>query len=179
MRPCSRPCSPPSALKEIPSAAGFAGVALVALGSWVLYAGHGGSGTKPLRRLVRERGSRLMFAVALIFSVTSAFGKVGVRHSSAGFFGPAYVAALAICLALVETARGRGRALLSGLKPNRWFIAIGVGVAAMTILHFAALERTQVGYMVAVKRSGLLASVILGRVFFDRKGCGTGCRAPG
>lgn len=158
------------ALGEIPSLAGLAGVALVAGGSWMLYATPGTTPLEPLRLLARERGAQLMFAVALIFSVTSAFGKIGVLHSSAGFFGPVYVAALAVCLAVFETARGRGRALLADLRPNRWFFAIGAGVAAMTVLHFAALELTQVAYMVAVKRSSLLASVVIGRVFFGEAG---------
>jgi drug/metabolite transporter (DMT)-like permease len=165
------------ALRERPSAAGVVGVLLVAVGSWVLYAGEGGMGLAPLRRLVSERGARLMFGVALIFSVTSALGKVGLRDSSAAFFGPAYVLALACCLAASALLRREGRAMLAELRPNRWFVAIGIGVAAMTLLHFAALSRTQVAYMVAVKRSSLLASVVLGRVFFGETGLGS--KLPG
>ena len=60
--------------------------------------------------------------------------------------------------------------MVAELKPNRWFFAIGIGVAAMTMLHFAALALTQVAYMVAVKRSSLLVSVIIGRVFFEERG---------
>jgi uncharacterized membrane protein len=158
------------ALREIPSAAGVAGVLLVAAGSWMLYAREGCSALDPLRCLAQERGARLMFAVAVIFSATSALGKCGLTHSSAAFFGPAYVAALAACLALTAVLRGEGRALVSELRPNRWFFAIGAGVAAMTMLHFAAVSLTHVASVVAVKRSSLVVSVILGRVFFDEGG---------
>lgn len=164
-------------LREIPSTAGILGVLLVAAGSWQLYVRQGCAAAEALRSLVRERGARLMFCVALIFSVTSALGKVGLRHSSAEFFGPAYVAALAVCLALSALFRGEGRAMIGELRPNRWFVAIGAGVAAMTLLHFAALSRTQVGYMVAVKRSSLLASVVLGRVCFGESDLGS--KLPG
>ena len=126
------------ALREVPSAAGIAGVLLVAAGSWLLYAREGCTPLEPLRCLARERGARLMLAVALIFSATSALGKIGLTHSSAAFFGPVYVAALAVCLALTAVLRGEGRAMLAELRPNRWFFAIGAGVAAMTLLHFAA-----------------------------------------
>lgn len=64
-----------------------------------------------------------------------------------------------------------------GTKPNRWFVAIGAGVAAMTLLHFAALSRTHVAYMVAVKRSSMLASVVLGRICFGESDLGS--KLPG
>jgi drug/metabolite transporter (DMT)-like permease len=158
------------ALREVPSLAGLGGVLLVAAGSWILYAREGCTPLEPLRCLARERGVRLMLAVALIFSATSALGKVGLTHSSAAFFGPIYVAVLAVSLALTAVLRGEGREMVAELKPNRWFFAIGIGVAAMTVLHFAAIAMTQVAYMVAVKRSSLLVSVILGRVFFEERG---------
>lgn len=165
------------ALREVPSAAGLAGVSLVAAGSWILYTREGCTTLEPLRCLARERGARLMFGVALIFSATTAFGKIGLTHSSAAFFGPVYVAALAVSLALIAMLRGEGKAMMRELKPNRWFFAIGIGVAAMTMLHFAALAMTQVAYMVAVKRSSLVVSVIIGRVFFEERGLGR--RLPG
>ena len=39
----------------------------------------------------------------------------------------------ALCLALLSILRGEGRALLVELRPNRWFFALGAGVAAMTL----------------------------------------------
>lgn len=166
-----------AALREIPSVAGAAGILLVAFGSWLLYTSEGGGALEPLRCLTRQRGARFMLIVALLFSVTSALGKVGLIHSSAAFFGPAYVVVLALCLALTAILRGEGRAMLVELRPNRWFFAIGAGVAAMTMLHFAAVSMTQVASVVAVKRSSLLVSVLLGRVFFAEVGLGR--RLPG
>lgn len=158
------------AMRELPSIPGIVGVLLVTAGSLLLYAREGCTALEPLHCLARERGARLMFAVALIFSVTSALGKIGLSHSSAAFFGPVYVAALAVCLATISLVRGEGRAMLAELRPNRWFIAIGLGVAAMTMLHFAAIALTKVAYMIAVKRSSLVVTVVLGRVFFGEGG---------
>jgi uncharacterized membrane protein len=157
-------------LREVPTPAGFAGILLVAAGSWLLYSSEGCEALEPLRCIARERGARLMLGVALLFSVTSALGKVGLLHSSALFFGPMYVAALAVGLVVVSLVRGQARVLVSQLRPNRWFIAIGAGVAAMTLLHFTAIGMTKVAYMIAVKRSSLLASVVIGRVFFGERG---------
>lgn len=157
-------------LGEVPNAAGIAGILLVVTGSWVLYAREGCSALESLRCLASERGARLMLAVALIFSATSALGKIGLTHSSTAFFGPVYVAALAVCLALTAVLRGEGRAMVAELMPNRWFFAIGAGVAVITILHFTAIALTKVAYMVAVKRSSLLVSVLIGRIFFEERG---------
>jgi uncharacterized membrane protein len=157
-------------MRELPSTPGIVGVLLVTAGSWMLYAREGCTALEPLVCLARERGARLMFAVALIFSATSALGKIGLSHSSAPFFGPVYVAALAVCLAAISLVRGEGRAMVAELRPNRWFLAIGLGVAAMTMLHFAAIALTNVAYMIAVKRSSLVVSVVLGRVFFGEGG---------
>jgi drug/metabolite transporter (DMT)-like permease len=157
-------------LGETPSPAGAAGVLLVAAGSWLLYSSPGCGALAPLRCLARERGARLTLAVALIFSATSALGKLGMQHSSTAFFGPAYVACLAVCLGAAAILRGEGRAFLRELRPNRWFLAIGAAAALMTLLHFSALALTSVAYMLAVKRSSLLVSVAFGRVFFQERG---------
>ena len=71
------------ALREMPERLRRAGIFLVVAGSWLLYSREGCGALEPLRSLARERGARLMLAVAVIFSVTSALGKVGLQHSSA------------------------------------------------------------------------------------------------
>ena len=73
-------------LGEVPSLRGGAGIFLVAAGSYLLTSGEGRSLLEPLAVLGRERGCRLMLAVALIYSATSALGKIGVLNSSAPFF---------------------------------------------------------------------------------------------
>jgi drug/metabolite transporter (DMT)-like permease len=145
-------------------------VVLVAAGSWMLYSREGCGPLEPLACLARERGARLVLVVAVIYSVTSALGKVGMRHSSPTFFGVAYVGFLALCLAAVALARGEGRAALRELRPTPIFLLIGVVVAGMTFLHFTAIGMTNVAYMVAVKRTSLLVSVVFGRVFFGEAG---------
>ncbi len=164
-------------LGEVPGAAGLAGVLLVSAGSWLLYSRPGCGALETLRAVGCDRGARLVLVVALVFSLTSALGKLGLAHSSAVVFGPFYVLALACCLAAVAAARGELRTLALALRPNPWFLGIGAGVAAMTALHFAALELTKVAYLLAVKRSSLLASVAVGRVFFGERGLGR--RLPG
>jgi drug/metabolite transporter (DMT)-like permease len=164
-------------LGEVPSPAGMAGVLCVAAGSWLLYSGTGGDLLSPARALLRERGARKVLAVAFIFSITSAIGKLGLRDAPSDFFGASYVAFLALCLGTLALLQGQGRASLDELRPNRWFVAIGAGTALLTFLHFTALGMTNVAYLVAVKRSSLLASVVLGRLCFGEPDLGR--RLPG
>jgi len=158
-------------LGEIPGPAGAAGIALVASGSFLLtWSGEAGpSGFLAIVR--RERGIPLMVAVAMIYSVTSALGKLGVRFSSPAFFGFTYALSVTAACTVLLAATG-GKRSLGALRPNRWFVGVGVAAALMIIFHFAAIELTQVAYMISVKRSSLLFSVLLGRVFFGERETG-------
>jgi uncharacterized membrane protein len=158
-------------LGEVPGRAGTAGILLVASGSFLLTwdreRGPGGG----LGALRREKGILLMALVALIFSFTSTLGKLGVTLSSPTFFGFAYTltVALAFTLGLAVT---RGRAALRALRPRPGLLLVGAAAALMILFHFAAIERTQVAYMISVKRSSLLFSVVLGRLIFKEKKTG-------
>lgn len=157
------------ALGESPGAEGAAGILLVVAGSWLLYSRGAPSPLAAFKALASEPAARRVLAVALIFSGTSALGKVGILHSSGPLFGAVYLAALALVLAAAAVVRGEGAALARELRPNWRFVAIGAAVAAMTFLHFTAVAMTQVSYMVAVKRSSLVFSVLLGAAFFKER----------
>ncbi len=152
-------------LGEVPQKAGFLGIFLVGAGSYVLTWEGRGSPLGPIRALRRERGSLLMLTVALIYSLTSALGKLGVLYSSPVFFGFAYalfVTALYTVVFLLRT--GAGAAVT--VRPNRWFVALGAAAGLMMLFHFTAIEMTQVAYMISVKRSSLLFTVLIGSIFF-------------
>ena len=121
--------------------------------------------------LRREKGVRLMLAVALIFSVTSALGKLGVIYSSPSFFAFTYTLSVTLAFTLL-LATGRGLTSLPSLRPDWRLCAVGGAAALMIIFHFTAIERTQAAYMISVKRSSLLFSVVLGRLLFDERKTG-------
>jgi drug/metabolite transporter (DMT)-like permease len=158
-------------LGELPGPSGAAGIGLVTAGSFLLTweAEDGASGL--YRCLRREKGVLCMLAAALVYSLTSALGKLGVGYSSPSFFGFTY--ALFVTAAYTALLVWRERSgLLSALRPNRSFLAVGVATGLMTVFHFAAIDLTQVAYMISVKRSSLLFSVLLGRLFFGERQTG-------
>lgn len=154
---------------EKPGLAGGAGVLLIAVGVYVLniQARHTGW-LGPLRAVAREPGSRMMIVVALIYSVTSAVGKIGVLHSGPIFYAAVSSASFSVLLGVVAVrrapnawgeVRGNGRALF----------LLGALYVAMATCHFKAVEIAPVAYMIALKRTSILFSVALGRIFFKEE----------
>ena len=115
----------------------------------------------------REKGCRYMLAVALVYSATSNLGKVGVLSSSASFFGIAYTFAVAAVWFLYLLASGEWRTGTDRGGVLLW--VLGAAMAAMIVLHFTAIEMTQVAYMISVKRSSLIFSVFLGWIFLGEE----------
>lgn len=154
-------------LGEWPARQGLYGIMLIVLGAYLLNAGASGERfLGPVRAIIREPGSMLMIAVALIYSVTSTLGKVAVQHSSPIFFGFFYPFVLTVCLTAYVAYKGKLRLVFS--KPAT-FIPIGLCTAVMIATHFLALSLTQVAYMISVKRTNLVFSVIYGKLLFNEE----------
>lgn len=153
------------------SALGALGIGLIGLGGYTLNLSALRSGLlEPLRAVVRERGSLYMLIIALIYSVTSALGKIGVDHSSAPFFGFTYFLALAICM-LPILIRQCGRERLIPLLKSNFRIALLPALfdVLATLSHFYAVSMANVAYMIAVKRTSLLIGTVYGFVLFRER----------
>lgn len=146
-------------LDETPSFAAMWGVVLVALGGYWIQLVPGMGPLGPFRALAHEKGSVLMLVVALLYSVTAALGKVAVVSSNPQTFALVYSAALALLLGpwAAGSVRQLPRAQLGAGIP------VGVFGAAMSLCHFSAIRLAPASYMIAVKRTSLLWSILLGR----------------
>lgn len=154
-------------LGEVPSGAGAVGIVLIAVGAYALNAGAYRKGLLgPVRAVFKEPGSVLMIIVALIYSLTSTLGKVAVEHSSPVFFGFFYSFLLTLVMTAYVAYKGKLRFVFS--RPAS-FIPIGLCTAAMVSTHFIAISLTQAAYMISVKRTSLVWSVILGRLIFKEE----------
>ncbi|MBI5562303.1 MAG: EamA family transporter [Deltaproteobacteria bacterium] len=153
-------------LGEWPSRAGVAGIIMIAAGAYLLNASAARTESGlwgPVKAAFKEPGSLLMMAVAVIYGVTSTLGKVAVQHSSPVFFGFFYPFLLALVMTAYLTWRAKIRLVVS--RPGV-FLPIGLCSAVMVMTHFLAINLTQVAYMISVKRTSLVWSVIFGAVFF-------------
>ncbi|HHB12883.1 MAG TPA: EamA family transporter [Chromatiales bacterium] len=151
---------------------GLLGVSLVTLGAYLLNLEHlratnGWAPLGPLRAILRERGPRLMLAVAALYGVTSVLGKGAVRLVPPLWFGAFYFVLLGVVV-LVTLRPREGLHRLASCKP-RAAAAVGLATAVMVLTHFLAVERVEVAYMIAVKRTSLLFGILYGWWWFGER----------
>jgi uncharacterized membrane protein len=158
-------------LGEEVSPAGAAGILLIAAGGYILNIDTVRRGLfEPVRSIIRDRGALLMIAVALLYSITSSLGKMAITHSSPLFFGASYFIALSIAFLPIALLKGRG-SLAGFIKTGKYkrLLYPGVFYALMIITHMQAMKLTKVAYMISVKRTSLLISVIYGYFLFQEE----------
>ncbi len=153
----------PLLVGEYPTPAGMAGVVLVVGGTLALHRGEGPGGIgSGLRNLLGRPGSRTMLLVAVIWSITANIDKLGVRSSSP--LGWAVAVDLFITLGLLPFL-GRRRRQVHPL-PHSALLATGLAGGLTLACQMAAINLTQVPYVIAIKRSSTLLSVLWGRWLF-------------
>jgi drug/metabolite transporter (DMT)-like permease len=155
----------PLIMKEFPSWQGMTGVLIIVAGAYILNLGSVKGGLSlPFRMIFREKGSWMMLIVALIYSITSNLGKKGILYSSPSFFAASYFTLLSLVLYLPLIRSG-------GIKVvfKKELLVIGTLSAIMISFHMFALKLTYVSYMISVKRSSMLFSIILGALFLKEK----------
>jgi drug/metabolite transporter (DMT)-like permease len=159
-------------LGETVSAAGFTGILLVVCGAWLLNAErvhgeHGWAWSAPFRAIVSEKGSQLMLVVAVLYSLTSVMGKGAMQYTTPWFFGPFYFCLLALVVFVLYLPAGRGLGVLR--RRMRPHLLVGFLMAAMVVTHFLAIQKTEVAYMIAVKRTSLLFAIGYGALLFGEQ----------
>jgi drug/metabolite transporter (DMT)-like permease len=173
-------------LGETVSLQGAAGVLLVVAGAWLLNVRHARladyrSWAAPLAAIVREPGSRMMLAVAVIYAFTATMGKAVLTYLPPQYFGPFYFVLLGLVMPLVWALPWRRRADRTGrrlslgalLRRPRAVVAVAALNGVMIIAHFLAIARVEVAYMVAVKRTSLLFGILYGALVFGETGLST------
>lgn len=160
----------PLLVGEFPGSWGLGGVLLIVIGAYLLNLRERHQGyLAPLRAILTNPGPRLMLAVAFIWSLTSNIDKIGVQHSSPFVWGAAINLLMAGALLPAVLLRMRG-----GLRLSRShlpvLLPIGLFNALTLIFQFLALTLTLVPYVIAVKRSSTLISVIMGHYLFGEIG---------
>lgn len=154
-------------LGERPDKSGIIGIFLITIGAYLLNAKASSIGLLgPIKAIAKERGSVLMIIVAIIYSITSTIGKIAVQHSSPIFFGFFYPLLLTIALSMVVGIKGTLHQVVS--RPVT-FLTIGLFTAIMILSHFMAISMADVAYVISVKRTSLVFSVIYGMIVFKER----------
>lgn len=153
-------------LDEMPTSAGILGIVTTLAGGYVLNINpEQWSLLAPIKAVFRERGSRLMFFTATIYSLSAVIDKKAILHSSPEFFVVffylVFSPTLILCLAATGNVpfRSYRRHPLAGLGSGLLLFLHG-------ILHVWAISLTTAAYMVSVKRLSVLFSILYGKLLF-------------
>jgi drug/metabolite transporter (DMT)-like permease len=156
-------------LGEKVSLTGSIGICLMAAGSYALHIHKLKKDVfEPFRAILREKGSVMMIAVAFIFSITSSLGKMAIEHSSPVFFGSFYFILVTVLFTPVALHRNRGRVAITK-KDIVPLASIGITYSMMIMFHMTAMSMVNVAYMISIKRTSLLFSIIYGYFLFKEE----------
>ena len=157
-------------LGERVSTLGSIGVLLVSVGAYALnfdlvVADGERSLLRPIKAILHETGPRLMLGVAVVYSVTSALGKSALQYVPASFFAPFYFSLLGVATLVIFSWTTPRMIEVIWRRPGPQLL-VGLAMAAMAITHYLAIQRVEVAYMIAVKRTSLLFSILYGALIF-------------
>lgn len=149
------------ALGETINLWGGLGIILIVLGSYILNLNKSKEGLfKPFSALFHEKGSWMMMIVAFLFAFAAVVGKKAMLHSSPLFFIYFFflVFNITILIGLIVSRKINWHRLQHYKKKGIWLgslLMIHISCHALAIVSATAV------YMVAVKRSSILFSVLL------------------
>jgi drug/metabolite transporter (DMT)-like permease len=157
-------------LDEKLSVQGMAGMLLVVTGGYVLNLDSARYGLLgPIKAVWKEPGSALMLVVAVLFGLTSVGGKVIILNSSPLFAGIVIFALYGILLTLLLLATGKA-SLRNLTRRPLLGIAAGLIVFGEMICHNVAMTLTAAAYMITIKRTAGIFSVLYGWLLFHESG---------
>jgi drug/metabolite transporter (DMT)-like permease len=156
----------------LPGALGFAGIALLILGSYVLTLGTSGEDWyRPLVRLFTNPGSVFTLTATCCFATASTLGRIGIERSDPLSFAVVVAVVNPLVLFILFSLQDR-RFYREVLPPQiatqaRPLLLLGVLFALMRIADQIALSMTLASYAMAVKRTAGMFSVLIGRWYFN------------
>lgn len=167
-------------LGERIGAAGSGGIILVVAGAWLLNSSAAQrsdwrSWLRPLTAIRSAPGARMMLAVAVLYAGTAVTGKAALAYLPAQQFGAFYffVIGALLLLALPLTPGGARPPLRRLWRRPLAVLLVATLNAVMVLTHFLAIQRVEVAYMIAVKRTSLVFGILYGVLWFGERGLST------
>ena len=158
-------------LHELPAPIKIVGVVLIVVGSLVMHRKLWSQGwLAPVKAVIREKGSRYMLLVSLIFSITNPLDKKLVVMSDV--FTESVCYGLGLCLSFYFLGRVLGGGDFRGALRNnvKWIVLAGVLDAVSLLMQLASYTYIDVVIAVSIKRAGIILSVFSGWLFFRERG---------
>lgn len=146
---------------------GASGIFFIVIGSYVLNLPSLREGILgPFKAIRYEKGSLLLLQVALIYSVTSVLGKMGLLMTDPLWFASFYFLLLGVSGGLVTKMFFRVRFIEFIKGSYEKIMLVGLTQALMCYAHMIALYFMETAYMIALKRTSIIFAVIMGYFVF-------------
>lgn len=160
----------PVMLQEFPRLTGIFGVLGIVLGSYMLHFRERRFGFwMPWKSIWTNPGSRYMLGVAVLFSLTGNLDKMGVLNSSPLL----WIVSIntTIVIALSALLHWQKQEVVKPLKYYwRMLLPIGLINGLALGVQMTILPMTQVPYLIAIKRTSVILSVLYGFIFLKEAG---------
>ncbi len=159
----------PIMLGEFPDPIGLIGIMLIFSGSYLLNIKEINAGyLSPFRKLLKEKGPKLMLLVAFLWSISSNLHKMGIEASSPILWVISTEIFFTIILTPIMFYKSQKN--LNQIKTGwKALIPIGCFSALSLIFQMNALKLALVVYVISVKRTSVVLDVLLGCCIFKEK----------
>ncbi|MBW2975884.1 DMT family transporter [Candidatus Woesearchaeota archaeon] len=156
-------------LGELPSIIGFFGIMLVVFGAYILNFKDIRKGIlEPFKSVFKEKSCVYMIIVAFLFSITANLGKIIIQKSSALFFSAIYLPCIAMPFLAISFFASRKNLVQLGSNFKMLFFS-GLFFGLILIFHALAIQLVIVPYMISIKRTSSIFSVLYGWLLFKEK----------
>ena len=153
---------------EWPTGLGTLGALSIVSGTYLINLGHSSSGLLgPFRALSENQGVRIMLGLSLLWSMTSSIDRYAVQHYEPTFWGCSQLAFIALIYLPVLWRKGLLRA--SVRQAMRGLVSVGLLNGVSVLGYLFAMKFSPAYYVVAVKRTSILFSVLIGTFIFGEK----------
>lgn len=154
--------------KSSPGLMGILGIVLIVSGTYALEIKRGAKITAPFRAFLKNRGGQLVLLVAFIYSISSNLDKITVKNSDP--LTRNIIVLAMMTLMLLPFVWRKYRQNLTEIKSKYKLLLIAGSFAAITLLfQMTALMLNMVPYIISLKKTSALFSVILGFIAFKER----------
>jgi len=155
---------------EFPTLLGGVGIIVIILGTYLLNLKKGMGILTPFKNIFINKGVFYMFLVAMIYGVSTSVDKAAVVSSSPIFYSAyvAIVASITLTPAVIYKHRDELKETFT-IKNMKVLLPLGLVTGIIIISQMTALNIILAAYVIAIKRTSIVISVVLAYFLFNEK----------
>ena len=155
--------------REKPDYSGLIGILLIVFGAYIINVKTGSGFFGPLKSLYTVKGSFYVLMVSFVWAITSSLFKAGINYSNPTFYTTFVYFIMTVMMIpfLIPKSKEKFSEIKSNFKP---FLLMGIISAVMTTMASVAMTMQNIAYVIALKRSSLVFSILIGYFYFKERG---------